>query len=206
LLDLVLTINILTSTFSPSGTQVNEAEANSSDDDDYSYEDEDDVTIGSEDTDISADEINDINAETENMPPKSDKKNRVVKPSSFVDVTDSKPAATATVDDLTTMFDKIMIGKPNFTFHLPELGHHFKNGNKHEVVYDFLYPSISKDFLQMAKVLQNGRQLAILVGMPKWVTSEKVLKAQMGTSWNSDNVRVQARAQHPLHEQGSSRP
>jgi hypothetical protein len=50
------------------------------------------LTIGSEDTDISADEINDITAKTENMPPKSAKKNRVVMPS-FVDVTDSKSAA-----------------------------------------------------------------------------------------------------------------
>jgi hypothetical protein len=51
----------------------------------------------------------------------------------------------------------------------------------------------------MAKVLQNGKQLAILVGLPKWVTSEKVLKSQMGGSWSADNVRVQARAQQITH-------
>jgi hypothetical protein len=62
----------------------------------------------------------------------------------------------------------------------------------------------------MAKVLQNGKQLAILVGLPKWVTSEKVLKSQMGGSCSADNVCVQCpstcTADHALHEQGSSRP
>jgi hypothetical protein len=103
-------------------------EYNSEEDDDYvGTEEGEEVSLGSEDTDIDEDELQDLEEDAANNMPTTPKKKAT--PAS-----NKKKAAPAPrggdVDDVITDFMKLstISTKPDFTYHCPVFGYHFKEG------------------------------------------------------------------------------
>ena len=172
-----------------------EADYNSAEDDDYvGTEEGEEVSLGSEDTDIDEDELQDLeeDAAANNMPTP---KKKATTPAS------NKKKAVPAVDDVIADFTKLstISTKPDFSYHCPVFGYHFKEGQKHVIYFDVHYPSCPKDNLKYLKVLPGGRQVAFLVACSKKHTKEKVLKAQMGREYDPASARAEARAMQITH-------
>lgn len=112
-----------------------------------------------------------------------------------------KPSVTASVEDLATDFSKINVNKvqPDFSYHCPVIPVHYKKGVKHLIKYDVMYPSVNSACLKYCRVLPGGKQVAFLIAMPRWPTSEAFLKEELKGSWHADDALVQARSQQITH-------
>lgn len=109
--------------------------------------------------------------------------------------------AAATIDSITTDLSKINFNQvfPTFNYICPVIPVHAKLGDKHAIYFDVYYPSAPQSNLKYCKVLPGGMKVAFLIAAPKWMCSERVLKAEMGVKWDTSDVHVQARSQQITH-------
>ena len=178
-----------------------------SDDESYYEGDEDEEeTLGSQDTDIDDDEVQDLEADAEMPPKKTPPKSASAKKSSGTPKKDT--ANQPSLQDLTADLSKMSLTKlkPNFTYELPFVPFDYKENNKHVIEFHASYPSIPIERLKYCRVLPGGRQVALLVLFPRWATGKKLLALQMGKSYSQDSARVQAHAQQVTHYVTTNHP
>ena len=154
-------------------------------DDDYNESGQEDISLGSHDTDINEEEIDDI-IEEETMP-RTPKKTAAAKktPTKVLEEKMSKLNLTEKKGSGTSF----------------KLQYEVREGNKQVAYYEML-TCVGSDFLRHCKVLPGGMKLSVLFGYPRALASErasrKILEAE-GIAYNPDLARVAARATQVEH-------
>lgn len=199
-------------TYSPfSSAQSQAADDDYDSSDDESYDDDsgqEDISLGSQDTDIDEDEIQDIEAEANTMP-------AARKPSlSKTKTPPKKPAAGAansakksssSIDDLTATISKASINERagmNFDFISPKLQFTYRNNTKDLAVYEVL-TTMGSNELRHVTVLPGGDRVSLLFGYPRLLSTErfnrKVLE-HVGIKYDSNLAQVTQRSTQVGHQ------
>ena len=177
---------------------VHSSESEESEDESYTASIALSVSLGSQDTEIEEDELQDLAIDAATMPtPKPVRKKSPVPSATLIT---AKKEAVSTIQ-LASAFGNLSVQalSPFFDFRCPYIPYHHKMENKHIIWFDVHAPALPKNFLRYARVLPGGQELAWLFGFPKWWCDEITLKKQMGSSWDKNSNRVQARAQQVTH-------
>lgn len=161
------------------------------------------VSLGSQDTEIEDGEVDDLAIDAATMPtPKPVRKKSPVPSAAPITATAPvKKIEAVSTTELASAFGNLSVQalSPFFDFRCPYVPYHHKKDNKHIIWFDVHAPALPKHFLRYARVLPGGQELAWLFGFPKWWSDEITLKKQMGSSWDKNSNRVQARAQQVTH-------
>eukprot|EP00956_Cyclotella_meneghiniana_P024430 scaffold49001_cov77-Cyclotella_meneghiniana.AAC.1 len=209
LMSLLYKTNFFSSSSSASKTTAaatDDDEYISAEDEDYAAEGEEEasVSLGSEDTDIDPDEVQDLEEDAAKMPrtPGSTKK------SANSASAKKKSAQDDPMDDLVADIAKLNMNSmaPDFNYHCPVTPYHYKEGLKHLIAFDVQFPSVPKENLKYLRVEPGGKQVAFLIASPKFYTQEKVLKQQLGHAYKEDSARTAARYMQVTHPANKKYP
>ena len=78
---------------------------------------------------------------------------------------------------------------PNFNYNCPTIPYLYKEGNKHVIAYNVVYPSVPTTNFKYLKVLPGGRQVAFLIATPRFFAIDR---GQMGDLFSETSARNQA--------------
>ena len=173
---------------------------NSSEESSYAGSNQSDISLGSVDSDLEEEEIEDPEEQV-TMPPKTPRK------------TPMKAAASATKKSQKNSSDDVLILAENlsktslssngisFTYLCPTLRFTCRDGDKDAALYEFHTP-LPQQFLRHCKVIDGGMKLSILFGFPRVLTTEKAHKKVLGTEgimYDPNLARVAARSSQVTH-------
>ena len=173
---------------------------NSSEESSYAGSNQSDISLGSVDSDLEEEEIEDPEEQV-TMPPKTPRK------------TPMKAAASATKKSQKNSSGDVLILAENlsktslssngisFTYLCPTLRFTCRDGDKDAALYEFHTP-LPQQFLRHCKVIDGGMKLSILFGFPRVLTTEKAHKKVLGTegiTYDPNLARVAARSTQVTH-------
>lgn len=172
----------------------------SSEDESFEPSDDDGESLGSRDTEVDENEVDDLIADAA--------LNKIAMPPKKVTMTKGrtssrspkKPSMSQEVEELTGNFRSasvISIPKTpkcySTSYEFPMSWNTAQDGLKEIVYLDFQTMNLPTSFLRMAKVLPGGTRFGLLMGSPKWFFEEGYLITQLGVHYDENSARVQSR-------------
>ena len=169
------------------------------DDEDYDEASEADVSLESFDH-IDEDELEEIKQDNSMPTPKTARKKTVPGPTA---------RKKSPMKDLEERLERSNLKEDadgtSFTILLPKTKYEFREGRKDVVMFEFT-SLLPPECLRHCKVLPGGKQLSLLFGFPRELTSaragRKLLEAN-GTNYNANLAQVTARATQVEHHVNS---
>ena len=167
------------------------------DEDDESFDGdesgEEGESLGSVDTDIEEDEVEDLQAdaeEFEDMP--TARKSTTPKKAA----PKATPKKAASVDDLSTKMSTMKVSKVeyfSFDWRFPMAMYSVHEGNTKKIYVEILQGvQIPPEYILHAKVLPGGKQFSLLCGVPRYMYEETYMKRRMGQHHTKSSAIFQA--------------